>query len=489
MLEDYFKKFNSFDTDLSEKIGPNAVDNLQKYGATVVEYLQNGSKVEINYHGGGNWYPGKICHDHGDKHYDVVYDDGDSESYVDASLLRTIPNGVVSSGEETGSNLSRPYMVFDFRKGKHMWPTNVENVNQDRADILLAAATEEAEDTIAKAKKLPEDSTISDPLDATVQPFDTDLESVPLKTPTEITDDRIKIHPYEHNPDEVDFETLSDGTSAFILKRGHRLKLNLAELLDGGDEGAEKRKLAAAEEKRKQEKIRKQRLKIKKKSATATDLNEDKVEGGTNIPKSKSKINEYTITIDMKLIDKIPTERISLFQTGLTGIVKNESGDDALESSDGECLVGENGGVGIMDTFGDDIRARLLPGTWARVVIAVKCAKSGEKGEFATWVHGRAGVLLKDDKFVTDGRFSLDPENFYLFSSVKAEMMPGNIAIRMVRVEQGYSDNAIVKDAHCRDRVRCYRFFNSVYKYHMTITSVNRLLPSPDSQCFSSRSR
>ena len=52
-----------------------------------------GDKVVGNHNGNGEWFPGSIskCGDNG--MYDIVYDDGDSEQGVDASRVKTRPEG------------------------------------------------------------------------------------------------------------------------------------------------------------------------------------------------------------------------------------------------------------------------------------------------------------------------------------------------------------------------------------------------------------
>lgn len=49
--------------------------------------FQAGAKVDANYHSSGNWYPGTIKRDHGDKSFDIDYDDGEFESYVEIKRI------------------------------------------------------------------------------------------------------------------------------------------------------------------------------------------------------------------------------------------------------------------------------------------------------------------------------------------------------------------------------------------------------------------
>ena len=51
-----------------------------------------GSKVEINYHGQGKYYPGHVvkASDEGAGLWDVLYDDGDTETRVPSHHLRLL---------------------------------------------------------------------------------------------------------------------------------------------------------------------------------------------------------------------------------------------------------------------------------------------------------------------------------------------------------------------------------------------------------------
>lgn len=241
-------------------------------------------------------------------------------------------------------------------------------------------------------------------------------------------------------PSDATFETLKDGSSALIIKAGYRLKLNLSELLEGGDEKKAEREA---------EKVRKKKRKEKYSSAYsgygggggvyegygpamksggggADDWDDwDAWEGGKKW--GKDYVNKYTITMDMKLLEEPPREGISLFQTALIHTEENKrTGKTTLKRSDGECIVSQGGGVGMFGTYGDTSKARVSVGVWKRVVITVKCAEqTGEKGEMRTWVGTEPGVVLKEDSIVANERFAIDPENLFLFSSAQASMMPG----------------------------------------------------------------
>jgi len=97
---------------------------------------------------------------------------------------------------------------------------------------------------------------------------------------------------------EDDFKTLGDESTAFILKPGYRVKLKLSDLLDGGDDAKEERE---------------------KRDAKLKKTNEMWSYGGP-MPlwqPPKQHVNEYTVTMDLMLLESPPREGIALFQTSL----------------------------------------------------------------------------------------------------------------------------------------------------------------------------
>ena len=173
--------------------------------------------------------------------------------------------------------------------------------------------------------------------------------------------------------------------------------------------------------------------------------------------KPKQFIDEYTITMDVKLLDEPPRDGISLFQTALIHAKENrKSGKTTFSKSEGECLIHQAGGVGQLGSFGDITKTKVKVNTWTRVVVSVKCVKSGEgiteKGQMRTWVGTEPGIVLKDEAFEAGGRFSIDPDALFLFSSAQSTMMPGRIAIRTMRVETCFADDSYVRQTRARDK-------------------------------------
>ncbi len=354
--------------------------------------------------------------------------------------------------EEDDANKLPSYMFFDFRKGADVWPSNVELVDPKRADELLEKATAAAEEA-AKKKKKDDDDEGGNKKDSGVGSTHNYSSVAWDSTPDveEEEEDVFKLHP------DATFETLKDGSSALIIKPGFRLRLKLNDIQEGGDEAKVERDRKAA--------------KSKKKAAQYSgsswmgggggggggkDFDFWDMDGFNSKKWFKEKINEYTVTIDMKLLEEPPRDGISLFQTALIHSVENKrTGKTTLSRSDGECLINQAGGVGLFGTFGDTTRARLEPGVWRRVVVAVKCTdKQNEKGEIRTWVNTEPGVVLKEESIVANERFSIDPDNFFLFSSAQSGMMPGSIAIRTIRVEMTFASDKDVRSNRARDKVK-----------------------------------
>ena len=95
-------------------------------------WLSEGDKVEANYRGKGNWYPGKIARDRGDDMYDIYYDeDGVTELRVDKSLIRYLDEYIynhVGDGEHLreGDKVEARYREHSkFYQGK---------ISRDRGD-------------------------------------------------------------------------------------------------------------------------------------------------------------------------------------------------------------------------------------------------------------------------------------------------------------------------------------------------------------------
>jgi hypothetical protein len=238
-----------------------------------------------------------------------------------------------------------------------------------------------------------------------------------------------------------------------ILPPGYRLKINCEELLKGGDKKREERLKEAAKEKKRKAKF--------KSSWGGFGSKTTGTGGGDDFWDSKKfgmkeYINQYTITMDIKLLDDPGRDGIALYQTALihSKESKRQGGKLTLSKSDGECFINQVGGVGTLGTFGDTTKARMKKGQWQRVVISVHCPDdTNVKGEMRTWVGVEPGVILKEETFTANERFAIDPENLYFFSSSQSSMMPGNIAIRMIRVDQKVSTDADVKSNRARDKV------------------------------------
>jgi hypothetical protein len=375
--------------------------------------------------------------------------------------------------------------LFVKRRGKEAWPENCEIVDMKRAGEMLEKAKEQAEEAIRQKKKDAEDAEVGKKAGAAGKTA-TDDASKGKASKNKTTYggsggsygggnedysygvDSSNDPQYGSEHPEAHFEKLSDGSYAYILKPGIRLKLNLRDILEGGD--------ATKEEREKKKKANQKKFGAftygGKTGTLATgaggDFDDDFYDmeefgeygggGGYGMYTFKHYLNAYTITIDMKLLDDhIPIGGFSLYQTALIHSSDNKrAGKAVLSSSNGECLVSTAGGVGMFGTFGDTSKARLEPNQWKRVVISVKCGSgesNQEKGEMRTWVNSEPCVMLKEDTIQANDRFSIDTSGLFMFSSIESSMMPGNIAIRTIRVEDSESTDESVKAGRATDKV------------------------------------
>jgi len=159
--------------------------------------------------------------------------------------------------------------------------------------------------------------------------------------------------------------------------------------------------------------------------------------------------------MDVKFYDDIPRDGVSLFQTNLVHVQENKkSAHKNASQSDGECVVNSGGGVGCFGSYGDVSKVKIEKQRWRRIVISVKNVQEGKgKGEMKTWIDAKSCASIKQEALVVEGRFAIEPDGLYLFSSQKQTMMPGGIAIRSVRVESSCATDVEVKENRARDKV------------------------------------
>jgi hypothetical protein len=356
---------------------------------------------------------------------------------------------------DEGDEPPPPFMLFDFRRGPGAGPSGAELVDPKRCEELLEKATTAAEAAVKTKKKDGEE------VDGGGGKKDGGTGTGTASSysggggggwgATETAVDKSDEGKDVLHPDAT-FEVLKDGSTALVLQSGYRLKLNLSDLLEGGDATREARLKTAEKEKKKKSKY----------SSEFSGMFGPSVGGGWGdydkdfkYSAFKQYINQYTISMDIKLLEDPPREGLALFQTALIHSKENKrSGKTTLSRSDGECLINQAGGVGIFGTYGDTSRAAVKTGGWKRVVIAVNCVEDANaKGELRTWVGTEPGVILKEDAFNANDRFAIDPASFFLFSSANPAMMPGNIAIRTVRIDQVFFNDGDVKSNRARDKV------------------------------------
>jgi len=68
--------------------------------------LREGMRVEANYRGHGNWYSGQIRRKRDGDTFDIDYDDGTTETHVDALFIRLVDDGGSNSNSSSSSSSS-----------------------------------------------------------------------------------------------------------------------------------------------------------------------------------------------------------------------------------------------------------------------------------------------------------------------------------------------------------------------------------------------
>jgi hypothetical protein len=348
------------------------------------------------------------------------------------------------------TNNGPSYMEFDFRRGVSNWPDSIELISNEKAVGIIKKAHEDTFN--AKKKKDESDNKASN--------SNTSYSYSSWNNNNDANEVKVDISNPDTSISEAEFMDLIDGSTALILKAGYRLKLKIGDLLKGGDEKKEARQ---KEEKRM--KKRKAKFFNNNNGGGASNAlvgfgNDDMLLDFGDLQwgdfkMMKTYINEYTITMDIMVMgEDLPREGISLYQGQLVyGEEDKKTGKITTKQSDGDCILNYQGTVGSFAEYGDPKKGRVVPGVWSRLVIAVQCGSSGAPGEMRVWIDDHNAVCINEVEIAANERFALDSESFYLFSSEKASMMPGNIAIRYIRIENKSCSDREIKMNLSRNHV------------------------------------
>ncbi len=362
-----------------------------------------------------------------------------------------------------------PYLLLDFRRGKSDWPDGVEVVSDDKYKTLL----QKEKDEIAKksAKKEPGKEGInvqgmgSQDVNAGAGVGFSGIYGMSWDSIIDLSDSDDSDADNEDDgggggfatyktvddvrtaaPDDAKFELLSDGSTALILRPGQRLKVELADLYKKGMETREKRlrdKLKEADG-------------GSKKQDFAAYFAEMGSAWGSAYAQAEMK-DEYSLTLDFKLMDPIPPGGLAVYQTALCHAAGGKDAKGAVRQTDGECKISGTGGVGNFGTFGDTSEAKIEPHQWNRLVITVACKGDGTdnkvKGEMMTYLNGVPCAKIKRKEISMRDRFSLNDKELYLFSSSKVAMMGSTVAIRSVRIDSVCLSAPQVKSSKAQDKI------------------------------------
>ena len=74
------------------------------------------------------------------------------------------------------------------------------------------------------------------------------------------------------------------------------------------------------------------------------------------------------------------------------------------------------------------------------------------QGHLKTWVNAKKAATIESEFVTAKGRYSIDPETFFLFGSQNNSMV-GGVSIRTVRVEAHFSTDEEVTANRARDKI------------------------------------
>ena len=159
---------------------------------------------------------------------DLLNKDSDSEDEINYRGKQK-----ESRKKDDDQNSLPDYMFFDFRRGVEKFPPNCEIVDPAKAERLLEKQTSDALEALKSKKKESDESKGENEVTTAVN-WSCDTFS----------DDEGELNnssDLNNQLQDATFEILNDGSTALIIKPGDRLKLNLNELLEGGDASKESR--------------------------------------------------------------------------------------------------------------------------------------------------------------------------------------------------------------------------------------------------------
>ena len=115
--------------------------------------MRVGTRVEAKYRGRSKKYPGKISRVHADGSFDVAYDDGESETRVEARLITPLDGGGSNSDRQSGGDRLREgdKIEADYRgRGKFY----SGKISRDRGDDTYDIAYDDGERETRVSKRL-----------------------------------------------------------------------------------------------------------------------------------------------------------------------------------------------------------------------------------------------------------------------------------------------------------------------------------------------
>ena len=189
--------------------------------------LRVGSKVKARYRGRSKYYPGKISRDRGDGTYDIDYDDGEQETRVAAELIDGGDDGAGSRSPRRGARLRVGSKVKARYRGRSKYYPG--KISRDRGDGTYDIDYDDGEQETRVAAEL------IDGGDDGAGSWSPSRRGARLRVGSKVKAryrGRSKYYPGVISRDR------GDGTYDIEYDDGEQETRVVAELIDGGDDGA-----------------------------------------------------------------------------------------------------------------------------------------------------------------------------------------------------------------------------------------------------------
>ncbi|KAK1932357.1 hypothetical protein P3T76_012351 [Phytophthora citrophthora] len=126
------------DGDSERRVPPSRIKakKIEESSSKKKKMFAVGDAIQAKYKKGSKYFPGKISRIRSDGTYDIQYEDGDSETHVDSSLIITVESETKANEDSPKPSKSKRFEVGDvvkarYKKGTKLFPGKITRVRSD----------------------------------------------------------------------------------------------------------------------------------------------------------------------------------------------------------------------------------------------------------------------------------------------------------------------------------------------------------------------